>query len=137
MYEKRERQRGVILRLLDVSTICANATEQIGDGTVYESDYTPWAVAQTVDGLMFVICSEGVGSEVANETPLELNLYAKVENCITILHSFIVQLTPAEIEPHISDETIDLADLVRTFGPRLEDNFWLWYRRLAGLVVEV
>ncbi len=34
--------------------------------------------------------------------------------------------------PLISTETIDLADFVRTFGDRLENNFYLWVNYAKG-----
>lgn len=130
MYEKPDRPRGVVLRVLDTDAICTAVAEQLDNGSEYEVAFAPYAVAQTVNGMMFVICREGVGWQVSCTQPLQLDLYAKVTNAISVLPSFAVNLTPAQIDLHTTEVEIDLADLIRTFGGRLEDNFWAHYHRL-------
>jgi hypothetical protein len=49
-----------------------------------------------------------------------INYYGKNGN------SGYLDVTPEELAPLISNETMDLADFIRAFGDRLENNFYAW-----------
>lgn len=80
----------------------------------------PTAVVNGKDGIA-VICTEGVGWVADKDGLLPLNLYynAWQENYFNV--------TPEEILSCLSDEQIDLAKFIRTFGDRLENNYYIWY----------
>lgn len=128
MGRDQERLRGVTLRLLNTDAICATVSEQLEAGP-FETVFDPYAAAQLSDGTLVVICGEGVGWEVTAEQPFPLELYAKAKN---VFPSFVANLTAEQVLRFVTDEPIDPADLVRKFGGRLEDNFWLWRGRLSG-----
>lgn len=142
-----ERARGVTVKVLDLSDLEAEALEwqkeRNPDCTkvnIYGGD---WAVAEK-DGHLFAICTEGVGFEVTEEEPLTLefhgNYVARDEETGEIkpnVTKFDVMpfgsydLIPQDLLDYPVAEEKDLADYVRTFGARLEDNFWLWFKELS------
>ena len=67
------------------------------------------------------VCTEGVG-------------WFKDDKGYTILFDDInsfgmwTEISDDELVSLISDEQIDLAEFVRMFGDRLENNFYIWYR---------
>ena len=67
------------------------------------------------------VCTEGVG-------------WYKDDKGYTILFDDInsfgmwTEISDDELVSLISDEQIDLAEFVRMFGDRLENNFYIWYR---------
>ena len=80
----------------------------------------PMAVVTGKDGIA-VICTEGVGWVADKDGLLPINFYYQQwqENYFNV--------TPEEILSCLSDEQIDLADFIRAFGDRLENNFYIWY----------
>jgi hypothetical protein len=130
MIDSDTRPTGITLRLLDIDSVAAKATEQLADGTTYKTSFGPYAVAEHGDRL-YVICQEGVGWEVDDDRPLELGLYADNPGYISIMPSYQLKLTPAEVRELVTDTEVDLADHVRRFGARLETNFWVWHRTLS------
>ena len=67
------------------------------------------------------VCTEGVG-------------WYKDDSGYTILFDDInyigmwTEISDEELASLISDEQTDLAEFVRMFGDRLENNFYIWYR---------
>jgi hypothetical protein len=107
--------------------------QEVPDGFEIRPGFEPWAYTEH-DGRHFVICNEGVGYEVSMDEPWEVPLYSRRKGFVSILPSWTVPLTPGEIAP-MAGEEIDLADLIRSFGARLEQNFWIWFRELGGLTL--
>jgi hypothetical protein len=139
-----ERVRGVTLRIIDLHGLVENAGteirekmllngQEVPDGFEIRPGFEPWAYTEH-DGRHFVICNEGVGYEVSMDEPWEVPLYSRRKGFVSILPSWTVPLTPGEIAP-MAGEEIDLADLIRSFGARLEQNFWIWFRELGGLTL--
>lgn len=130
------RQRGVTLRLLDLQALSerALATWQAARPdsayTSMEPGFAPYAVAEH-DGVLYVICNEGVGWTVTEDSPLEVDLYGKSEDSFSMLPNLTATLSVDDVRTLITEEEVDLADHVRSFGSRLESNFAMWYRRLA------
>lgn len=70
-----------------------------------------------------VVCSEGVGWQEDDKDGLvpffvDFGHYGS--------HALKVRVHPRVIEACVTDETVDLADFIRTFGARLDSNFYLW-----------
>jgi hypothetical protein len=138
-----DRQRGLMLRKIDRDALCATALRHLR--AMYpetewvsvrpEWDYVVGTSPQ--DGKVYVICTEGVGWEVAFATPFIpfFSTVWKDPNGEEVGGGWgfntPVYLSPLEVERITSEEEVDLADFVRSFGDRLEANFSLWHRTLS------
>ncbi len=81
--------------------------------------YERYALLVREDGEMRMIHSEGVAYEVSADKPWRWND-----------HTPSPYISREELIAHIETDPVDLADWVRTFGARLENNFSLirrWY----------
>lgn len=81
--------------------------------------YDRYALLVRADGEMRMVHTEGVAYSVTAEKPWRWNDYTPSE-----------AFTREELIAHIEADPVDLADWVRTFGARLENNFYLirsWY----------
>lgn len=131
-----ERERGTTLRLLDLSraeAMCLTAAQEADPEkppTRMEAGFAPWGVGVKEDGTIVAVCCEGVGYEVTDENPLQIGMYPRWDKSFGIMPSWIATLRPSDLQEYLTNDTIDLADLIRSFGQRLEDNFW----RLRGLL---
>lgn len=138
----RNRTRGTIVRQLDRSAVSelalAKLREQYPDAewTAATQDMT-YAIGETTEGQLALICSEGVGWIVSDETPGQLDFMTGWIDNGERRHS----MTPTTRLSFTGDElrqlaatgqAIDLADLVREFGDRLEVNFSIWHRQLTA-----
>lgn len=156
-----ERSRGVILSVLDVSALEAEALafRQKTHPDCYEARIYGGniAVANSKEtGHLYTICTEGVGPDggVSNDDPLFIEFhgsyYVREEST---LEDLLGRPVPGEIKPgsHTFDcmpfasttltsdeirvlpilEEVDLADFIRSFGARLENNFWAWFKVLS------
>jgi hypothetical protein len=126
---RTERARGVTLRTLDLTAMLAGVP-LTGDERA-DAGHAPFAVAEH-GGRMYVVCHEGVGWEVTDDDPLVIDIYVAPPSHIAIVPKYQATLTPAEVREAATGPDTDLADLVRTFGSRLESNFWMWHRTLTG-----
>lgn len=138
MYEQPARPRGVVLTRLcfteDATDAALRKMQRMypDDGfTSAQPGFAPYA-AHDSDAGLFVVCNEGVGWEVTEEKPFNLEMYGHTQDGFTIAPLVSVPFTPDEVRDLATGEPIDLADLVRTFGSRLEVNFNLWHGKLAG-----
>jgi hypothetical protein len=105
-----------MLHLLDPEKTTEFLKNKLNNDTVKSE---PMVVATGDKGLA-TICGEGVGWFVDENGKLPVNYY------VGEYGSGYLDITPFELLPLISDETIDLADFVRSFGDRLENNFYIW-----------
>jgi hypothetical protein len=148
MSRHSERPRGVTVKVLDLTDLAQEALEwrqktrpECFKATIYGGD---WAVAKDCYGTLFAICTEGVGFEVSEDEPLELEFhgnYSVTENVIEgpnphkttfdVLPFGSYELVPQDLLDYPVKDEMDLADFVRTFGSRLESNFWLWFKELS------
>ena len=142
-----ERARGVTVKVLDLSALEAQALEyrQRTNPDCYEARVyaSPHAVVEAKDGTLWTICVEGVMYPIDKEQGFVAQFHG----------SYHLRNDEGEIEPnkHTFDmmpfgsveistedllreypvkEEVDLADFVRTFGTRLESNFWAAYDEL-------
>jgi hypothetical protein len=126
-----KRSRGIFVDVVDFSKLEAEAL-------AWRQESNPDCTKVSV----FAICHEGVGFEVSDEEPLELEFHG---NYLSRNEDGVVQanvttfdfmpfgsysITPEDLAEYPIKETVDLADFVRTFGARLENNFWLWFDEL-------
>lgn len=128
MIDTETRATGVTLHLLDFGPLLANVEKQTGAS--YEVAFGPYAAVER-DGVLYVVCNEGVGWRVTEDQPLELDLYKRTPGKISIAPTLMATLTIDKVRALMTDTEVDLADHIRRFGQRLEDNFWRLHRILA------
>lgn len=75
-----------------------------------------------------IICVEGVGWSV-KEFSTVISVPVSSPNSY---YSHPVYISPSLLWTFATGEVVDLADSIRTFGSRLESNFWLWYNLIQG-----
>jgi hypothetical protein len=112
------RTFGTIVHILDVE----KATKFLKDRfEAPDANITAerMAIVNGKNGVATVI-DEGVGWYADKEGKLPINYWGLNGS------GGYLDITPEELFPLISDETIDLADHVRVFGDRLENNLWIW-----------
>ncbi|MBP2437874.1 hypothetical protein [Microbacterium amylolyticum] len=122
------RPRGAIAHIIDPNTLL-----YIGRTTFAQAhpDYdaqalrhgpTPQMLLTVNRGELAVINSEGVGHIADDDDTVEV--------CFTHSMSIIrVRIDLGKLAAAVTDETIDIADGIRTFGSRLDDNHHIWFRR--------
>lgn len=165
-----ERTRGVVLQVLDLSALEAQALEfrQKTHPDCYEVRIYGGKIAMkekaikdadgsyTSGGHLYTICTEGVGPSmgVTFDDPLEVSFHGTYHTRSESIkedllgrpvpgeinpnsHSFDsmpfanVTLDPDELRSYPIIEEVDLADFIRSFGNRLEQNFWNWFQILS------
>ena len=82
-----------------------------------------------------VVCTEGVGWVTDEYWRVEIPLRQESENSGWIsIGGSSVELSAALLLRCVSDEQVDLAEFIRTFGSRLETNYAIWHSRLVSTV---
>lgn len=130
------RQRGALGYLLDTNKLAQAIREVLGSKD-WEWDIEPYKAALVYgEGTKWaVVNDEGVGSRADDYDQTVTINYGlskesdENENARTI-NIFIqtVELPWSVIDQCRTGEPIDLADHVRTFGHRLDNNHAIWYR---------
>ena len=97
------------------------------DGVIACETSFPIGVVRTHSGV-YALCSEGVGSRVpvSEESPLEIEFYKKFEGGISLYPSMKHTMSDKKIVEYLTGEKKNLADFIRVFGARLEDNYSSW-----------
>lgn len=122
-----ERVTGRMIRLLDkdkLTKLVLTTLEADGistDGVEVEQ----MAVLRTKFDEVAVLCTEGVG-------------WTAKDGLVPIItwsqwHQNFVYLPEAYVLSCVSDEVVDLAEFVRVFGARLENNFYIWLNATDGV----
>jgi hypothetical protein len=122
-----ERIRGTVVHLLDSQKTTDFLKTKLNNETIKAQ---PMAVVNGENGIA-TLCTEGVGWFVDDNGVLPINYYAGEYG------SGYLDITPEELMPLISNETIDLADFIRSFGDRLENNFYSWVGYARGWNQEI
>lgn len=129
------RERGTVVRLLDLSTYEAEALE-FGNAhrddakdpwTQARVDQAPMALGVDLKGTAYLIGTEGVGWPLGDDN--EFAVYLSTETSFQMVPTVAFTLTREQVLDALGDE-VDLADHVRVFGGRLEDNFNVWHATL-------
>lgn len=153
-----DRARGVMIQVLDLSALAADALEfrQKTHPDCYEARIYggKFALGKAKTGHLWAICTEGVGYIVSKEDPMEIQFHGSYHvRKESTMEDLLGRNVPGEIDPsrHTMDfmpfgsvlltvdelkaypilEEVDLADHVRSFGNRLEDNFWGMHQALT------
>jgi hypothetical protein len=125
------RPRGVTLTLLDLDSLIEQGQELTQGRDEISLGHAPYAAAE-VDGRLYVVCVEGVGWQVDENTPLSVPIHASSPGHVSMMPRWVAELSEREVRERMTGQPVDLADLIRTFGGRLEDNFRIWHRTLGG-----
>lgn len=138
-----DRKRGIVLHRLDWDALSKAAVRHL-TAAFPEAEWVKarpeweYVIAETTDGETYVICSEGVGWKVTYSEPFTMYVAPSWREGRKTVGGMTAE-TPVflylnEVRKMISTDTVDLADFVREFGSRLENNFWLWHGTLDGKV---
>lgn len=123
-----ERITGRMIRLLDSEKLRKLVMTTLeADGLPTEGvEVERIAVVRTKNGKVATLCSEGVGWETNSDGTLPVIVWSGWSmDYVYLPESYIVSC--------VSDEVVDLAEFVRVFGGRLENNFHIWLNATAGI----
>lgn len=121
---KRERP-SIMVSQIDNSKLTELLISKRGSNDI---EAESMVVVNTPKGLA-TICTEGVGWWEGEKGYL-VGGYVGYSN-------ITYYLTKDELLSVISDETVDLAEFIRSFGDRLENNFDLWYYQVKDTPQEL
>ena len=117
-----ERIRGNVVHLLDPEKTTKFLQDKLDNPDIKADSMV---VVNGEKGIA-TVCGEGVGWFIDGEGLLPVNYH------VGQFGSGYIDITPEELMPLISNETIDLADFIRSFGDRLENNFYSWVGYARG-----
>ncbi len=144
-----KRATGVIVKVLDLSALEAQALEfrQETRPDCYEAKIyaSPHAVVEAKDGTLWTICVEGVMYPLTSEQGFEAQFHGSYslrddETGELLAHKHTFDMMPfGSVDISTEDllreypvkEEVDLSEFIRTFGARLESNFWTAYEILS------
>lgn len=123
------RTHGAIATILDNNALLEAGRRRFAlqypgeDPQLLSHGFTPNMLLPVNHGERAIVNSEGVGA-IADEHEI-------VDVYFTYAHYTVIKvaLTLDEIAAASTEETIDLAHGIRTFGDRLDTNHWRWYSR--------
>lgn len=132
---RSERARGTLLRRVDDSKLNEHLNRihqaQWGDevAAVCVDDIAVGFTSDTEvydkDRALVVICSEGVGWEPVHSGLVSIPVtYVK-----NTFYGFSIEIGFSVLLSCLTEETVDLADHIRVFGDRLENNFFIWKQK--------
>lgn len=112
------RTYGTMVHLLDTDKLNKLLFDLTGDESVKAQRM---ALVMDADEKFYTLCTEGVGWGVNSDGEM------------VILSSMFddYEFATEDVIDCISDETEDLADFIRTFGARLDSNFYQWQNRIG------
>lgn len=120
------RARGAIGTVLDKDLLLAAVARQImnpQDRAWSTLAFDLNVLVETPAGYA-VVTSEGVGHSEREGTVGIETLFGT--------YGVPVQVPVSELLECRTDTTADLADVIRTFGTRLENNFWTWHSQVSN-----
>ena len=132
-----ERKKGYIGQVVSGEKLAVLAKQ------IYAIQYTPESIDSEVtvtdlllielekkdswgDSRYAIVCDEGVGWE--QQDRYLINIPTNVGH--VGLYNGSVDLSVDVIKSCLSGETADIADFVRTFGARLDNNVWTWQNQM-------
>lgn len=119
-----DRPQGTIIRLLDVAKATAYLRDKFWQNApdYFKADHM--AVVNGENGLA-TLCSEGVGWFKDSSGMVPINFRAGDS-------SGYYDIPAEDLPALISDETVDLAEFIRNYNDRLENNFYQWKQYANG-----
>ena len=89
----------------------------------------PMVIVNTPEGLA-TICNEGVGWFKNDDGKYVVTGYMGYSDVV-------YHITEDELLSLLSSEQVDLAEFIRSFGARLESNFYLWYEQVKDVSQDI
>ena len=127
----------IMVRVLDISKLVEGATRHVQKKGEWDQAETHFqhGMVLTSKG-MFMLLNEGVGSRtpISKEHPYRIEFWGRKEHKGAILVSGFpvtaIELTDAELLEVPVKKTVNLAEFIRVFGHRLDENYEEWRRFL-------
>lgn len=125
-----DRPTGRMLHRLNAETIAPVIEQTLIERGFGEPKFEvdQMVVARTKGDTFATICTEGVGWEVDKEGNLPVTVFTQ-----NGMRQDYIDLPVEVVLAHVSEEQVDLAEFVRMFGARLENNFHIWLNATAGV----
>lgn len=131
-----DRTRGVMLQRIEFPTeeLITEGNERLSPPAPFTQVRIGQATEHAVvehNGQAYLVDSEGVIYDV-NALGVKMPVYFSTETSLAIVPQGQLSYRWEQLLSFRTDEDVDLADFVRRFGARLEQNFILLYRELSS-----
>lgn len=120
------RETDIVVHVIDTDKATAFIKERLNAPEDSEIRADLMAVVNGDRGLATVV-TEGVGWFADANGGIPINYWSGGYGS-----GGYIDITEEELKSLISDETVNLADHIRTFGDRLETNFYIWRQYALG-----
>jgi hypothetical protein len=122
------RETDIVVHVIDTVKATAFIKERLNAPEDSQIEADRMAVINGERGLATVL-TEGVGWFADKNGGIPINYWSGNYGS-----GGYIDITEDELRSLISDETVNLADHIRSFGDRLETNFAVWRRYALGYV---
>lgn len=122
------RETDIVVHVIDTTKATAFIKERLNAPADSQIEADRMAVVNGRNGLATVL-TEGVGWFADKNGGIPINYYVGSYGS-----GGYIDITEDELKSLISDETVNLAEHIRTFGDRLETNFYVWRQYALGYV---
>jgi hypothetical protein len=114
----------VEVTVLDVTTVNEAMTDAYSDpDTTVEVSFGPYGFVETPKGV-FVLNNEGIGTGPLDDDEVyEFDGYAHTANSFGIMPVMTAKVPVFALVKMATDRKVNLAEFVRTFGARLDNNY--------------
>ena len=126
-----ERATGYEIRLIDADKLTDLIRERVvrihGANPDEAGRYSGGrsALVKTEKGIAY-LCTEGVGWWAEDDGTIEVEFHAG-------MHTGYTAIPLEDVVACMSSEKVELGEFIRTFGSRLESNFWAWKNAIDGI----
>ena len=120
------RETDIVVHVIDTTKATAFIKERLNAPADSQIEADRMAIVNGRNGLATVV-TEGVGWYADKNGGIPINYYSGSYGS-----GGYIDITVEELQTLISDETVNLADHIRTFGDRLETNFYIWRQYALG-----
>lgn len=120
------RETDIVVHVIDTAKATAFIKERLNAPADSNIEADRMAVVNGRNGLATVL-TEGVGWFADKNGGIPINYYSGNYGS-----GGYIDITEDELRSLIADETVNLADHIRTFGDRLETNFYVWRQYALG-----
>jgi hypothetical protein len=130
-----KRPKGVTVKVLDMQPLIDEILPEVRDKVRADIADVRFAFRLAIgtdpSGQHHLISSEGVGWDLDNEEPVQLDVYETGDGKIHMMPIARANVLLSEASALPATEQ-DLAEFIREFGSRLEGNFYEWHGILTG-----
>ena len=125
-------EASIMVQVLDVTPLEQSALEYLKshdhEDAIGAETRMKHGIVTTTDGV-FHICDEGVGDDepITEGHPTEFFFYHRTVGGSAIMPSASIKIS--DLSKYATDEYVPLNEFIRTFGSRLDSNFFEWERK--------